>query len=407
MYTQIATLIGFVVLSALFSGLETAFVSINPIKARALRDGKNKFGSILYNLKQKQRKVIIAILIGNNLVNIGSSAYATYLFTNAFGHAGVGIATGIMTFLILTFGEILPKTYFAKHATQISLMFAKFLQILIIILSPFIWFFERLADVCKISEVPTEVVSEKELQAMIDVGAEEAVLHKKQKQFMKSVFEFDDTKAKEIMTPRVDIFALEESDQISEKIKQIKIAGFSRIPVYKEHIDQITGYIHIRDLIGTKKKDLKAKDLSNKIQFISGEKIIQELFTELQKKRKHIAIVVDEHGGTDGVVTMEDILEELVGEIMDESDTDELYIKKLDKNNWSISGDATIDDINEELKIKLPENEHYPTISGYIQNKINDLPEKDEEIIDKRKKIKMKVTSVKNHTIESVKISKL
>lgn len=407
MYLEILILIGLLILSALFSGLETAFVAVNPIKARALRDGKRKNGKLLYSLKAKQRKIIIAILIGNNLVNIGSSSYATFIFTRAFGNAGVGIATGVMTFLILTFGEILPKTYFAKHAVSVALKFSPFLQLLTNILRPIIIFFEKLADLFKIDDIQTDTVSEKELQAMIDVGAEKDVLHKKQKQFMKSVFEFDDTKAKEIMTHRLDVFAIEENQKIEEIIKEIKVAGHSRIIVYKENIDQITGYFHIRDIIGIKKNGLKAKDIIDKILFISGEKIIQELFTLLQKKRSHIAVVVDEYGGTDGIVTMEDILEELVGEIMDESDADELYIKKIDKRNWLISGDASIDDINEQINIEIPENEHHPTMSGYIQSQINDLPEKNHEIIDKQIKIKIVVNSLKNHTIESVKLTKL
>ncbi len=405
---ELIILVAFLFLSGLFSGLETAFVSVSFIKARALKNSNVKGGQALYLLKEKQRKVIIAVLIGNNLVNIGSSAYMTSVFLKWFGNIGVAYATGVMTFLILTFGEILPKTYFSKNSEKFSLKFTGFIKFLLIIFAPFIWFFESISNIFRIDEISAEeTVSEGEIQAMIDVGAENHVIHKKQKQFLKSVFEFDDTKVKEIMTPRIEIFGVEENELIKDILKKVKIMGYSRILVYKGEIDKITGYLHIRDLLLPNHKELTAKNLKSDILFVSGEKIIQELFAEFQKTRNHIAIVVDEYGGTDGIVTMEDVLEELVGEIRDETDEDEFYIKKLDDSSWLVSGDAFISDLNEELNLKISESEFYPTISGYIQYKLNDLPHKDQEILDKRKKFLMKVVSLKEHTIERIKITKL
>jgi len=407
MLTEIIILSILIILSGLFSGIETAFVTISPIKARSIRDQKIKNGELLYKLKKNQRRTIIGILIGNNLVNIGASAYATYSLVQLFGGAGVGIATGTMTFLILTFGEILPKTYFAKNADKLILKVIKIIYFIQLVLLPLILLFEIISNIFKIDTTDNNAISENDIQAMIAVGTETEILHTKQKQLLYSVFDFDDTKVKEIMTPRIEVFGLEEKEQIKDVIKKIKIAGFSRIPVYKERIDNITGYIHIRDLLSPNSKFLFVDDLKSQIEFISGEKIIQELFLEFQKTRNHIAVVVDEFGGTAGIVTLEDVLEELVGDIKDESDKEEASISKINAKTFIIRGDTYIDEVNEFIKIKIPENREFTTISGYIQHKIKNLPKKGEEIIDNRRKIKIKIIEMKDHSVEKIQLTKL
>jgi putative hemolysin len=221
------------------------------------------------------------------------------------------------------------------------------------------------------------------------------------------VFEFDDMKVKEIMTPRIDVFAVEEHEHVSQILEKIKDEGYSRIPVYKGSIDKITGYIHIRDLIFNRAQNNKAKTLSKKILFVSGEKIIQELFALFQKTRNHIAVVVDEYGGIDGIVTLEDVLEELVGEIEDESDEIDKPIIRVNQYTYKIEGDTELSFINEKLHTTFPENKDFSTISGFIQNRIKDLPTEGQEILDKRRKIKIKITKMNNHIIEEVTLSKL
>lgn len=407
MYKQLLLLFGLLSLSALFSGLETAFVAVSQIRARSFRDQKKKHGQLLYNLKQNQRRLIITVLIGNNLVNIGSSAYATLIFTQAFGNAGVGVATGVMTILILTFGEILPKTYFAKNADKIALRFARFMQVMQILLLPVVFVFEKISDAFKIEGDGKQIISENDIQAMVDVGTESEILHKTQRQLIHSVFEFDDTKVKEIITPRIDIFAVEENEKIRNIIRKVKKSGFARIPVYKDNIDKITGYFHIRDLLLISNKDATVREISHEIMFLSGEKIIQEAFAEFQKARKHIAVIVDEFGGTDGVVTMEDILEELVGEIHDEADAKAPDIKKINSTTYKVCGDTQIDDVNEKLDTNFPEDKEYNTMSGYIQYKLKDLPTQGQVITEKRRKLKIKITKMKDHKIEMVQISRL
>ncbi|MFW6047513.1 MAG: hemolysin family protein, partial [Candidatus Woesearchaeota archaeon] len=319
----------------------------------------------------------------------------------------IGIATGIMTLLILTFGEILPKTSFAKHATKISLIASKYVLLLEFILFPVIYFFEKISDLLKVNNSNPDIVTESEIETMIEMGAEKEVLHKKQKQMMKSVFQFDDTKVKEIMTPRTEVFAVQEDEYFSDLKKKVKNTCYSRILVYKEDIDNIVGYLHIRDLLSEKKEHLTAKDINKKIMFVSGEKIIQELFSEFQNKRMQMAVVLDEFGGTAGIITMEDILEEIVGEITDESDQEEKFYKKLSQKSYLVDGDTNISDVNEALRLKIPENGHYSTLGGYIQYKLNNFPGKDQEIFDKKNKITMTVKKITNHRIEKVNIKRM
>jgi len=386
MLLEIVILIIFLGLSALFSGLETAFVSITEIKARALVKQKVKGSQLLLKLKQNQRRVIITVLIGNNLVNVGSSAFAAVFLTAMFGSAGVGIATGIMTLLILTFGEILPKTYFAKHAESVSLRFSPFVYFLQTILYPIVVIFEFISTILKVENTAVDV-SEGEVKAMIEVGAENDIFDPKQQELMKSVFDFDDTRVSEIMTPRVDVVAISKDATVREALQIALSEGYSRIPVFEDTIDKIVGYVHLRDLISSDLKISKHQTLEklfHTIEHVSGEKVIQELFSLFQKKRKHIAVVVDEFGGTDGIITMEDILEELVGEIEDEHDEQELTIKRINSNSYLVSGDMDIHTINEEIGLSLSEDPHYNSIGGLIQFKLKDLPVVGQELKFKR-----------------------
>lgn len=401
MYWEIIFLVILLSLSAFFSGIEIALVSITTVKVRTLLRLEKKGAKILEKLKENPKRMIITVLIGNNIVNVAASAFSAVVLTDALGNAGIGIATGAMTLLILTFGEILPKTYFAKYADKLALRYAHFIYGLQLLLFPFVIIFEHLSKL--VAPDGTIAVTENEIKAMIEMGGEEDILHKKQTQLMKSVFEFDDTPVREIMTPRVDLFRLPEDTKIKDAIKKIKVCGHSRVLTYRENIDKVTGYFHIRDLLGVK-PSIMLKTIALPAIFVSSEKIIQELFIEMQKSRYHMAVVVDEFGGTAGIVTMEDILEELVGEIMDENDEQELYIKKLDAKNYLVSGDVAIDDINETAGIKLREGSHYTTIGGYIQYKLKDLPKKGETVA--LKSLKIKVVKMSNNKVDIVRITK-
>jgi putative hemolysin len=389
MLIEIFILVIFLVLSGLFSGLETAYVSITEIKARALVKRKVKGSLLLLKLKRNQRRVIITVLIGNNLVNVGSSAFAAVTLTAWFGSAGVGIATGVMTLLILTFGEILPKTYFAKHAEKISLKFAPFIFFLQTVLYPVVKIFELISNVLQVEDTVVHV-SEGEVKAMIEVGTENKIFDSKQQELMEGVFDFDDTKVSAIMTPRVDIVAIPLNYTVQKALKIALSEGVSRVPVFEETVDKISGYVHIRDLISKTSGSAKKKQLSSlvhSIEHVSGEKVIQELFGLFQKKRQHLAVVVDEFGGTDGIITKEDILEELVGEIEDEHDEDELTIKRLNKSTFLLNGDTPLNEVNEKTDLGLIEDRHYTSLGGFVQFQLKDLPVEGQEITLRRGKV--------------------
>ncbi len=397
MWMQGLILLVLLILSAFFSGIETALVSLSELKVRALKQQKKKGSEILAKLKENQRRLIITILLGNNVVNVGASAYSAVILTNMFGSVGVGIATGGMTLLILTFGEILPKTYFANHAEKMGLRFSRCIYVMQIVLFPIIILFEKLSE--RFSPNIRNNITEHEMKAMIEMGAEDLVLHEKQEELMQSVFDFDDTVAREIMTPRVDVFALEENSKIKDVKKEINKMGYSRIPLYKDEVDNITGYFHIIDLLNANENH-SLKTISKKVLHVSSEKIIQELFIEMQKKRRHIAVVVDEFGGTAGIITMEDIMEELVGEIFDENDEEDHIIKKIKKNTWLVDGDCDIDEINKELGLDLDTDSNYASINGYLQHKLKDLPEEGEKV--NLKKAILEIKKKNDRKIEKV-----
>ncbi|MFT4325916.1 MAG: hemolysin family protein [Candidatus Woesearchaeota archaeon] len=400
MYTlEIVLLLLLLVLSAFFSGIEIALVSVSKVKVRTFLALKKKGAKTLAKLKKHPKRMIITILIGNNIVNTASAAYTAVLLTSIIGSAAVGVATGIVTLLILTFGEILPKTYFAKHADYMALKFAKPIYILSIALFPLVWIFEKLAKI--VAPDGEHKITEQEIKSLIELGAEGAVLHKKQEQLMKSVFEFDDIRVHDIMTPRIEVFAQQEDLLVKDVMDAIKEEGHSRILTFKENIDSTVGYFHIRDILGIS-PNTKLKTIAHPVTFVSSEKIIQELFLEMQKNRNHLCVVVDEFGGVAGIVTMEDILEELVGEIQDENDEHEVYIKKLNKNTYMVTGDAEIDDVNEELGLKLQSGSGHSTIGGYIQYKLKDLPDEGETV--ETAKATLEVEKATDTKIDLVKI---
>jgi len=392
------------VLSALFSGLETAYVSISLVKARSFVERKLIGSKLMLKLKEDQKKLLITVLIGNNLVNVGASAYSAVVLTKIFGNAGIGIATAVMTLLILTFGEILPKTYFAKNAEKITLRFAPIILFLENLFLPLVWIFDKISTIVTPDKESIELITESEIKTIIEMGAEEEVIHKTQEELMQSVFKFDDTIAKEVMTPRVEIFAIEDTRKVGEVLKIIKEKGFSRIPLFNKSTDHLTGYVHIIDLLNAE-KTTQLKKIANKIMFASSEKIIQELFLEMQKRRSHIVAIVDEFGGTAGIVTMEDILEELVGEIYDEQDGKNNNIKKIGKNTYIVKGDTEVTEINDKIKTSFKISENYSTIGGYLQKKFKNIPEEGE--VYETTKFKLEVIKVSDKKIEKIKISKI
>lgn len=382
MTTIIILLILAIILSAFFSGSEVALVSISELKAQHLAEQKLKGSRALLTLKEQPNRMLITILIGNNLVNIGGSALATMLAINLFQSAGVGIATGVMTFLILAFGEIAPKTFATKNAKTVALGIAPIILFLMRILAPFVWFFDvisrGLEKITKQPEGEEPTITEQELKHIVKVGEQEGQIKPAEKEMIQKIFLFDDTEVKDIMTPRTDMFSLDWDLTIKEALPIITAQEFSRIPVYDDNVDKIKGIVFTRELLEKLSKDkhhLKLKDLAQPALFIPEHKKIDKLLKEMQRKKTHMAVVVNEHGGVEGVVTIEDILEEIVGEIFDESDDIEKLIKKHGTNDWLILGKTPLDVINDELGTDFSLEEDYNTIAGLIQDKLGKIPE--------------------------------
>ncbi|MBW2983333.1 hemolysin family protein [Candidatus Woesearchaeota archaeon] len=374
-----------ILLSGFFSGSEVALLSITELKARHLADQKLRNAKALLTLKKHPKRMLITILIGNNLVNIGGSAIATKLAIDLFNSAGVGIATGVMTFIILTFGEIAPKTFASRHAQRMALGIAPVILLLMRLFGPVVWLFYYINHGIE-KAVPANhdeepLVTEKELQHIVNVGEEEGQIKPDEKEMIQRIFLFDDTEVKEAMTPRTDMFALSQDLTVSQALPRILRHEYSRVPVYHKKIDKVKGVVltrHLLEAVSQGKTHLKLKDVAQKALYIPRHKKLDKLLKELQHKKVHMAIVVNEHGGVDGLITIEDILEEIVGDIFDESDDVEHLIRPRGDRQWLVLGKTPIDTINEELSLDLPEVDEYHTIAGLVQHRLGRVPKEGE-----------------------------
>ncbi|HWY35194.1 MAG TPA: hemolysin family protein [Nitrosopumilaceae archaeon] len=396
--------------SGFFSGSEVALVGVSKAKVNQLVKEKTKGSSSLYKLKSNPSRMLAAINLGNALTNVGSSALATQISLGLFGSNGLAIAIGIMTFILLVFGEITPKSYCFANATKISLKVSGIILVFSYVFYPFVILFEKITrgmlQIAGSSHHPPPI-TEQEIYSVIEQGLEDKVLKKHEKELVHGALKFDDTVIHSVMTPRTKMFMLPSTMLLFDALPVISKSGFSRIPVYKETTDQIVGILHVRDLLKHLEKEdkmINLESISRKPIFVSQEQKTSKLLREMQGKQTHMAIVVDEFGGVEGCVTLEDLLEEIVGEIMDETDKIELNFKILDKNTMLASGDVEIDIVNEILKSDIPQGDDYSTLSGLLHDKLKDIPKVGDKIeIDS---IKIIVEEVVNNQANRIKIEK-
>lgn len=411
MYSHLLLLIFLIILSGAFSGAEIALISLSPAKVKAISKDKKIASGAIVKLKSKPQRLLITILIGNNLVNILTTVLATFWAIEVFGNNAIGIVTGILTFLILVFGEITPKTFAQKYAERFSRALAHPLLWLTNILFPVIWLFEKFTNVL-ISGLklkgPLHSVSEDELLALVDIVTKEGVIEEQEQELIENVLEFTDTIAEEVMTVKKDIEMLKIDTSINEAVHFFLNHSHSRIPVYKESIHNFVGIVTVHDILRFLHTPEEGKTLSDfKLIapiIVPKTKSISKLFHEFQKRRQHLAIVVDERGETDGLITMEDILEEIVGDIVDEQDQEEKMIKVIGKNEWLADGDTSIEQINEDLDIEL----NYPghqTVSLLILEQLHRFPKLGEKIVYENLIFQVKEMGKKK--IDLVQITKL
>jgi CBS domain containing-hemolysin-like protein len=377
---QLGFLFVLIVLSGFFSSSETALFSISKARARHLAKEGGKVNNLIKRMKEDPHRLLSTILIGNNLVNIGASALATAITIELVSNNAVGIATGIMTFLILVFGEIFPKSVATRNnilVARITIVPLFWLSILFYPVILFLNFIPRLTG--RIKHKPK--VTEQELLTFVEVVEEEGEIKEEEKELIHNIFEFDDTNVSEIMSPRADMFIIEAGAEID--LKQIVESGFTRIPVIEKDIDHVVGILNIKDLFLQYAKGNQSIDVRQIMQppyFVPENKKLDSLLQAFKRRKQHMAIVVDEHGGISGLITLEDALEEIVGEITDETDKDEPTIVKVKGNEWIVPGKSDIEDVNEKIPMNIPDSKDYDTFSGFVLNTIERIPREKEEI---------------------------
>lgn len=401
-------LIVFLMLSAFFSAAETALMTLSKIRIRKMVEDNVKGASRIEKLVKNPSKLLSAILIGNNVVNIGASALATSIAIDRYGNKGVGIATGLMTLLVLIFGEITPKSLAAQNSEKISLKVAGFVHVVTIIFNPIIIFLTRLTNLLvrllggKVDN-NQPFITEEELKTIVSVSHEEGVLEGEEKDMIYNVFEFGDSQARDVMTTRTDMVAVEVNSSYWDVINIFRQEQFSRIPVYENTTDNIIGILYVKDLLFLEdnKGEFDLKKYMREPYFTYEFKPTTELFDEMRTNRIHMAIVLDEYGGTDGIVTIEDLIEEIVGDIEDEYDKHVDEIEVIKEDEYLVYGNIKIEEVNEMIGTSI-ESEDFDSIGGFVMGVLGRLPETGEAI--EYDNIKFIAEIVEKNRIEKLRI---
>nr|WP_229421738.1 hemolysin family protein [Massiliimalia timonensis] len=372
-------LVFLIAMSAFFSGTETAFATVNRIRMKNIAAAGNKKANKVIRIADEYDRALSALLIGNNIVNIASASIGTVIFTTWFGPSGAGISTLVMTIVVLIFGEILPKTYAKQNAESLALKVVNILDFFIKLFSPLIFLFLKLTNLVTRNGETTPSVTEQELKFIIEESENEGVLEQQESELVQSALDFDEITVEEILTPRVDVVAVEEQED-PERVKSLFFEeGYSRLPVYSGSIDHVVGVVHNKDFFRAyvQNQQVSLNEIMQNTVYVPPKKLISELMKELQRLKSHMAIVTDQYGGTIGIITLEDIIEELVGEIWDESDEEETPVVKLSENRYQVSGDLDPEDFFDEIDYDYPEQdfEELNSFAGWALETLERIPE--------------------------------
>lgn len=426
MISQVIVLFILILLNAFFAMTEIAFISLNDAKiSKQAKEGNKKAKQISKMLKNPS-KFLATIQIGITLAGFLSSAFASDAFADKLAPVleswiplGIGVWKGIsiviitmiLSYFTLVFGELVPKRLAMKNHEKIAYATISVIRTISMITAPFVRLLTFSTNVVSklfgVNENEEETVTEEEIRMMVDVGEEKGTIEEEERELINNIFEFNDKTVAEVMIHRTDVFAIDVNADIYEMLDSIDEYKYSRIPVYEETIDEIVGILYIKDLLKyiTAHKKIKIKSIMREAYFVSEHKMINDLFKELQKNKTQIAIVVDEYGGTAGVITMEDILEELVGNIFDEYDEVEPDYEKIDDNTFLINGSVSIYDLRKILNVEIEEGD-YDTLSGYLTEKLGRIPEDDEKPIIETPKVTYKIEEYEDKRIKVVKACK-
>ena len=396
------------VLSAFFSSSETALTTVNLIRIRNLADNGDKAAAWVLKARRDQSKMLGAILIGNNVVNLSASSMLTVLVTDVFGSQAVGAATGVLTLLVLLFGEITPKTIATLEAEKNALRFARVICLLMPILTPVIFVVNLLSGgVLRLLGVdpnkPTDSITEDELRTIVEVGHEKGVIESEEKEMINNVFDLGDSVARDIMVPRIDMSFVDVEASYEELMEIFRRDHYTRLPVYEDNTDNVIGIINMKDLILLEDRAaFSVRDYLRQPLFTFESKKLSELMIEMRKTSNNIVIVLDEYGATAGLITLEDILEEIVGDIRDEFDADEEdELKEISKGEYLADGSMNLDDINDRLGLELV-SEDFDSLGGFMIDRLEHLPAEGEEV--DTEEVRLVVEKVNKNRIDKVHI---
>ncbi len=408
---QIVSLLILVLLSAFFSSAETAFSTVNRVRVRTLAQENNKRAIRAQGILDQYGKMLSAVLIGNNIVNLSASSVMTTLAIKLWGSKAVGIATGVLTFVILMFGEIVPKTWAMQRADAIALFYSGIIRMLMTVLTPVIFLVDKLSNwILRLLHISSDGnnfrITEKELKTYVDVSHEGGVIETEERELIYNVFDFGDTVAKDIMIPRIQMTTISLDATYDEVLSTFQACMFTRIPVYDEDPDHIIGLINIKDFILVKDKEkFQIKKILREAYYTYEYKNVSDLLMEIREKSCNIAFVLSEYGATVGMITMEDMIEELVGEIRDEYDGDEEeLIQETEDGSYLVEGGMKLNDINDALGFEM-ESEDYDSIGGLLIERLDDRLPKDQETIVLENGISLQAVGVQDNRILKVLIT--
>jgi len=416
---KIVSLLALLILSGIFSGSETALTALGKLRIKRLEELFPEKIPLLSLWTHDPHRILTTILVGNNVVNISASTLAASLsikyaelrgFTDA---RAIGLSIGIMTFLILMFGEIIPKIYAQQNPEKITFFALRFIKIFSIVLLPLVKVLTFLSNIViramggKVTPT-TPFLTDQEIRTLIAAAEREKLIEEEEREMIEGVFEFGEKRASDVMVPRIEIFALDIETPLEEVVEEVKKRGFSRIPVYRKNIDNIVGILYARDLLscikGKELMEIKLENLIRKPIFVPESKRLDELLQEFKREKTHVAIVVDEYGGTAGLVTLEDVLEEIVGEISDEYDREEKLWEEISPNVYIVDARLNIDTANEELNLNLPKND-FDTVGGFILEKLQKVPTKGEVV--EHENLRFIVLDADERRVKRVKVIRL
>lgn len=375
LWVALVILVGF---SAFFSASETAFSSLNQIRLKSRAEDGDSSAARVLAMAEQYDKLLSTILIGNNIVNIAAASIGTILFTRMLGaERGATVSTIVLTIIVLIFGEVTPKSLAKEMPEKVATAVSPFLVLLMALMTPLTWLFTQWKKLLGhfVHSGEADTITEGELMTMVSEAENDGELTDRESELIRSAIEFDDVEVEEILTPRVDVVAVGDDIPLEELAQTFAESGYSRLPVYHGTIDNIIGVVHEKDFyIARLKKATKIDDLVVPTLYTTGSTQISQLLRTLREQHHHLAVVVDEYGGTEGIITLEDILEELVGEIWDEHDEVTEDFRKQSDGSWLVSGSASVDDLYEELDLPEEEDIDSNTVNGLVQEKTCHLP---------------------------------